>query len=283
LAQTQYEAAQIVPPPQQEPPEDEGIVDLPLIMPDDVVQTRPRRADAEQPAAFETAPFRRATLADDDGAADRGTLARAEPVVTETMAELYLRQGHREDALRVYRALLAQRPDDAALQRKIATLSGGGLRAGSGQSAGDFLRGILRGGTGAAPGVADDVATPDQQAGTTLDQAFEAMLGDDAPGEPSRPADDAISLDSVFGDSGGSRPQAAAGARAPGAGAPAAGADGGAGFSFDEFFSAPGGAARPEGRDAEPAPRPSGAPPGPAMDDEGDLDQFQDWLKKLKS
>ena len=44
------------------------------------------------------------------------------PFVTETMAELYLQQGHREEALRVYRALLEQRPGDAALQGRVAKL-----------------------------------------------------------------------------------------------------------------------------------------------------------------
>jgi tetratricopeptide (TPR) repeat protein len=44
------------------------------------------------------------------------------PFVTETMAELYLQQGHREEALRVYRALLEQRPSDAPLQAKVASL-----------------------------------------------------------------------------------------------------------------------------------------------------------------
>jgi tetratricopeptide (TPR) repeat protein len=45
------------------------------------------------------------------------------PFVTETMAELYLHQGHRDEALRVYRALLDQRPDDATLRAKVAELS----------------------------------------------------------------------------------------------------------------------------------------------------------------
>ena len=51
------------------------------------------------------------------------TAAEAGPFVTETMAELYLHQGHREEALRVYRALLEQRPGDAALASKVAALS----------------------------------------------------------------------------------------------------------------------------------------------------------------
>ena len=45
------------------------------------------------------------------------------PFVTETMAELYLQQGHREEALSVYRALLAQRPNDAKLREKVDQLS----------------------------------------------------------------------------------------------------------------------------------------------------------------
>jgi tetratricopeptide (TPR) repeat protein len=44
------------------------------------------------------------------------------PFVTETMAELYLQQGHREEALRVYKALLEQRPGDPTLQAKVAGL-----------------------------------------------------------------------------------------------------------------------------------------------------------------
>src|SRR2546430_2516438 len=46
------------------------------------------------------------------GGAGGAALSRAEPVLTETMAELYLRQGRREDGRRVYKALLAKRPAD---------------------------------------------------------------------------------------------------------------------------------------------------------------------------
>jgi hypothetical protein len=52
--------------------------------------------------------------------------AVAEPFMTETMADLYLRQGHREKALEVYRAVLAQRPDDAALRARVAALEADG-------------------------------------------------------------------------------------------------------------------------------------------------------------
>lgn len=49
-------------------------------------------------------------------------VSSSSPFVTETMAELYVQQGHREEALRVYGALLEQRPGDASLQARIAAL-----------------------------------------------------------------------------------------------------------------------------------------------------------------
>lgn len=50
------------------------------------------------------------------------TAPESGPFVTETMAELYLQQGHKEEALRVYRALAEQRPDNATLRDRVATL-----------------------------------------------------------------------------------------------------------------------------------------------------------------
>jgi tetratricopeptide (TPR) repeat protein len=45
--------------------------------------------------------------------------------VTETMAELYLQQGFHEEALQVYRQLLAQSPNDPNLQGRVAQLESG--------------------------------------------------------------------------------------------------------------------------------------------------------------
>ncbi len=45
--------------------------------------------------------------------------------VTETMAELYLQQGFRDEALDVYRKLAEQNPDDAALRERINSLEAG--------------------------------------------------------------------------------------------------------------------------------------------------------------
>src|SRR6267378_5686168 len=59
-------------------------------------------------------------------------------------SDLYLKQGHLEDALKVYEALLARRPGDARLQAKVKRMRGSG-KAKSGQSVGAFLRSVLRG------------------------------------------------------------------------------------------------------------------------------------------
>src|SRR5439155_2958198 len=98
-----------------------------------------------------------------------------------------------------------------------------------------------------------------------------------APGAATRPADDSISLDQVFGDEG---PRAAPQAPDPPRPPAATG-----GFSFDQFFGTPAPSAAPPGGSVAPASPAAQAPPRaprPA-EDEGDLDQFQAWLKGLKA
>jgi hypothetical protein len=48
--------------------------------------------------------------------------APAEPFVNETMAQLYLQQGYRQLALKVYRQLSASRPNDQTLRDRIADI-----------------------------------------------------------------------------------------------------------------------------------------------------------------
>ena len=318
LAQTQYESGMLAIP---EPPPgllDEELpqVDLPLIMPEDVMPAAtPRAATPPPPPSPPHVPAppppppppRAATpapaavaLSDDDGAADQAALSRAEPVLTETMAELYIKQGHTEDGLHVYQALLAQRPGDVRLRTKVDQLMGKGPPpARSGQSAQAFLRGIL-------------ARRPVRGEASSLEQAFAAASPEPelpAPGEATRPASDTISLDAIFGDEGGragasppdTPPPAASAAPRPGGGAlggtGGAGSVGGGGaaatagsatggFSFDQFFSG-GGEAAPGAGGGEPpakAPgRPSGGKGRPPVEDEAALDQFQAWLKGLKS
>ena len=293
-------------------------VELPLIMPEEPAPTGGAGAGARakqtpappKPPAPPSPPAPPASsrlpaavaLSDDDGAADTATLSRAEPVLTETMAELYLKQGHEQDALRVYQALLAQRPNDARLRSKVEQLSPGGKKR-SGVSARGFLKSILsgRGGGGAA-----SAATPQ----STLAAAFDVAGPGGTLGEPSHPAQDTISLDSVFGEDAARRAPAAGTSGRGGAGAGGTGRTGGTGagqpaapaadatktggFSFDEFFAGGKPAhAEPAGAESKPGATSADAPPKtpgrtsgrnqrPA-EDEADADQFQQWLKKLKS
>jgi hypothetical protein len=309
LARTQYEGSGMFrldnepPAAPAEPPEERTtspVADLPLIMPEEVDSppvpwpegARPSRETEplEAPpvtAAAAPLPLR---LPDDDGAADTAALSQAEPVVTETMAELYLRQGHREEALQVYQALSAQRPDDARLRRKVAELSGPpprGRTSGSGQTAGAFLKGILSARPGApAPVLAPEpppvdqppVAAPDGPANGPVNRVEPDAP---APGTPTRPASDTISLDSVFGEEGGRGSIPALPEPSPEQPARLPVASGG--FSFDDFFGsttvpAGGAAGKPPG--SRPS-RPSGRNRSPEQEE--DLDQFQAWLKSLKA
>ena len=300
LARTQYEGSGMfkldAPGPAASPdgPDLDDLpseVYLPLIMPDDEISS-PAKAAAPSPPpppqpppppappAPPPAPPRArvpaaVALSDDDGAADTATLSQAEPVLTETMAELYLKQGHQQDALRVYQALLAARPNDARLKSKVEHLSPGGRKK-SGISAQAFLKGIWSG-RGATPPAAEEQST--------LAAAFDAA--GPPPGEPSRPAEDHISLESVFGDEAGRRTNVQP-AEAPAPAAPADGSKTG-GFSFDEFFAGKqgGAGAAPEGAEAASPRTPGGSRSSGrnqrAPEDEVEADQFQQWLKKLKS
>ena len=309
LAHTQYESGLFGAPPDPAAPEDEPTIDLPLIMPDDVAEAAlpappfPAPAAQRAPAAPPTPPPAAVALSDDDGAADTAALSRAEPVLTETMAELYLRQGHQEDALRVYKALLAKRPADTRLRGRVEALTGGGNRhgaAGTGETVQVFLKRILAGRPGAPGPVPSGL-----RVGSPLDDAFASTHSEVepgpgpsvvSPGEATRPAADAISLDEVFGDDG---PRDSVAALEPPPPAPPPAPQQSGGFSFDQFFSASeptdegggeagrmGGAGAPgtpgEGGATPPA-RTSGGRLRPPMEDEGDLDQFQAWLKGLKS
>ena len=219
LAHTQYESGIFGTPSETAEAGDEPRIDLPLIMPDDVAEAGPPPSvvaeEAPPFAAAQRAPVASrgassappapppaaVVLSDDDGAADTAALSRLEPVLTETMAELYLRQGHQEDALRVYHALLAKRPADARLRGRVEALTGGGNRhdaAGTGETVQVFLKRILAGRPG-APGPAPS----GPQVGSPLDDAFAPTHSEVepdprpsvvSPGEATRPAVDAISL-----------------------------------------------------------------------------------------
>ncbi len=302
LARTQYESGMFAAPapPEATPRPEEELphVDLPLIMPEDLSPLEAAATPAQRVSAPVSPPPPPPTpaavvLSDDDGAADTAALSRAEPVLTETMAELYLRQGHREDALRVYQALLEQRPDDARLQARVEALSyrksEGGMM---GESVQAFLKRVLAGRPGLTGQPAVAPASP-------LDSAFAVAPPEpevSLPGSATRPAEDSISLDQVFDDEAarGSLPGIDFPAPEPAATAEPAAAEEAesGGFSFDQFFSPPapptspasGGAPAGAGSAAAKSPtRPSGPKGRTLLKDEDDLDQFQAWLKGLKS
>jgi hypothetical protein len=230
--------------------------ELKLIFPDDAARPEPHRV-------------RRITQAD-LAQADEPTqpvepaeppIGEPEPVMTETMAELYARQGHTAEALKVYRALAVQQPGDAHLRERIRELE---ARTASvarrhayiatdtgGESVESFFRSLAdaRPGSGAAPAGFD---APNAGA-------------EDNGGAPTRPARDPLSLSAIFGEEPAAAPPRTP--EPPPTSAPPPGPDA---FSFDQFF----GASPSSGTGSAPS-RPSGA-------SDEDLDQFQHWLKSLK-
>jgi hypothetical protein len=166
-------------------------------------------------------------------------------------------------------------------------------RVSGGQSAGAFLKGILGARPGApapvletpaAPGApSGPVAAPSAPPAGTGPEPVAEAAATTTPGSPTRPASDAISLDSVFGDEGGrgSIPALPEPAEEQAGKLPPAGG----GFSFDDFFgtaAGSGASTKPPPSSGRP-PRPSGGGRGRAPEQDEDLDQFQAWLKSLKA
>jgi len=186
--------------------------------------------------------------------------AEPEPplLVTESMAELLLQQGHTAEALRVYRELASRSGGDPRLDGRIAELEHPQVvsepaprrflaRETDGQSIAEFFRALL---AARPPAVAGGTtAGPSQPGGADRESA----------GSPTKPAREPLSLSAVFGEASPSAPPAV----------PGSGSTNADGTSFDEFFTPPGtgGGPRPS-RSADPK--------------NDDLDQFHAWLQKLK-
>jgi len=194
------------------------------------------------------------------------TIDEPELVVTESMAELFLKQGHPADALRIYRELLSRRPGDARLAERVASLEASELPQSkplppyaASSSGGTSVRELMRTVLGSRPN--------GLQAGRHT-AADPVAPGPDAPGTPTRPAADHLTLSAIFGEDAAPLPPMSMKPRGAG---PAPAERGG--VSFDEFYG--GGAGQPG-----TAPRPAGATQGAGGED--DLDQFHDWLQNLK-
>jgi len=258
-------------PPRREAAGGPSLADLPIIMPEDV--TPPEEmgraaARAAAPAAPDTTavpPAGGGALTEEPAAAAPSE-AETPPLLTETMGDLYLRQGFGSEAAEVYRRLLQQRPGDAGLLAKLASIEGPPPSLGAAALGTESARSWLRRVAQSRVGVSALPQPPAPPAGPTpLEEAFG---GPDSPpepvGEPTRPAEDAFTLDAIFG-SQGAAPAAPAAAEAPPPPPPT-------GTSFDEFFGAPPeqGSVRPEKGD-EPA-----SPP------DDDIGSFNSWLQGLK-
>lgn len=239
-----------------------------------------------------------------DVAAQQAEVPESGPFVTETMAELYLQQGHREEALRVYRALAEQRPADATLREKLNRLEAElapvqvamdrqALAAADVPSVGPTIRELLaaialrrpgyraeltRGNgaahVGAAMSSASNPAGPDapnadtlgpafgfgspsdydESAAVALAHAFSAngqSANEPLAGAPARPAETALSLDTVFKGGEGPAPS---------------------NFSFDQFFSQRATAEHPS----------TGSPDASAVESPAEVAKFTEWLEGLK-
>lgn len=210
-------------------------------------------------------------FADDLVAEDAAPALGDDPVVTESMAEIYLEQGHRVEALQVYRELYERNRDDLRLRERVDELETALAAEEAGpdaeaperaapepvaapdrsRSVAAFLSGILASRPAGTP-----VWTAAPGSTQALSSAEEAT--DDSPAAPTRPASDRLSLSAVFGDAGSPVP--------PAVPASASGSDD-EGISFDAFF----------GGDVSPTPSKRGA-----SRDDDDLDQFHAWLQNLK-
>jgi hypothetical protein len=251
----------------------------PAALPEAMAEPEPAAAEPVQPEPEpepELEPVARvASEPEADAAEPEAAAAEPELVVTETMAEIFLRQGHRELALAVY-AQLAQRdpgnervadaffrlhaelapppplappeppPAPVEAPRRYAAAATGGRSVA--QQFADLL-------AATRPAVAPPVHPP----------TFEVPRR--PQGEATRPAPESLSLSSVFGDE--AAPTGPAGG--PVESAPAE-------PSFEQFFAPAEGAST----EAElPRPPESGAPAMSSMAPE-DLEQFNAWLRGLK-
>lgn len=195
-----------------------------------------------------------------DDADDEALYAPPEPelVVTQSMAELYLKQGHHADALAVYRLLYQQHPNDLRLREKVDELETASAQ------------GSERGSDDSQRAASVTARHPGESVASLFGALLRARLGGgasapaEAPraegeGTPTRPAEDHLSLSAVFGEESSPVPPAAGQSSAP---------ESEDGVTFDDFF----------GGDTAAA----GSRPRAARREDDDLDQFHSWLQNLK-
>jgi tetratricopeptide (TPR) repeat protein len=228
-------------------------------------------AEPEPVAERELAPVAEAEPAGEPEAASAAPEAEPELVVTETMAEIFLRQGHRELALAVYSQLVQRDPGNeriasaySRLQLELAPPAPPpaapapakepkpyAAAATGGRSVAELFAALL---AAQRPAVASTIHPP----------AFEAPRR--PVGEPTRAAPDSLSLSAVFGEE--------AAPAGPAGGAPEPGS---AEPSFEQFFTP----AEGPTSDME-LPKSSDSQTVMSSMAPEDLEQFNAWLRGLK-
>ena len=238
--------------PEVEPEPEPEPVSVPTLM------AEPERASELEPAAAPESEPVPEPLA---GASE------PELVVTASMAEVFLRQGYRELARAVYLQLAERDPSDTRIAAALAELQ---PEAESPPP---------------PPPVPESHFDATTTGGRSVEQLFSALLSASRPassatvhppafepprrpaGEPTRPAQESLSLSAVFGEE--AAPAGSSSGSAPaGDGEP----------SFDEFYAAQGGSSADSELPKGPAAAPSSAPANTPED----LEQFNAWLRGLK-
>lgn len=201
-----------------------------------------------------------------------------EPMVTETIGDVYAAQGHHGHALEVYRQLLQRSPNDLRLTEKIAALESrksapAGVVKGfaaaetGGQSVrsyfGDLLAARLPDSNG-APVSSGETASADTASTGFMEEAFQTDDDSPATGEPTRPASGPLSLSAIFGEDPSPVPPVVAGPETENPKPQTS--------HFDEFF----------GERSAPAGGTTRSRSVRLDSDQDDLEQFHKWLKGLK-
>jgi hypothetical protein len=260
--------------------------DLSFLDVDEPQRTESAEPVAEQPAeAFEPAP------------------AEPRPFVTETMAELYLKQGFRREALSVFEQLSSANPADERLTARVASLRAelAAPAKRSGPPVREFFARFATRRPGeraaaASPPAFDDFgpsdvpASADAAEGTAAPRvsgSIDALFGNQAVDAPADSA--ASALAQAFGTGAEAAPISGNPAR------PASGEltldsvfrDGGSrgprtsqGFSFDQFFSQNVDGERTSGGANASSEAPASGEPAERSED--DIEQFNSWLQGLK-
>lgn len=252
-------------------PEDATVEEAPVATPEPVAQLGVPEPEPEPEPELESEP--EPELETVAPAADLG-----QPVVTETIGDLYAAQGHHAQALHVYRQLLNRSPGDQRLTEKIeelesrrsaapAPIKGFAATETGGQSVrsyfGDLLSARLPDSNGSPAPAAPSPASEPASTGF-MEEAFQTDEEAPVSGEPTRPASGPLSLSAIFGEDPSPVPPVVSG-QEPEETKPQA-------SHFDEFFGD-----RPSAQSTTTRSR------SVRLDtDQDDLEQFHKWLKGLK-